>query len=50
MMTSTMMRDDDYTDYLEDLYGNTSVSTCPSGSPITSSSFDGLNSMEYYLR
>ena len=24
-----------YTDYLEDLYGNTSVSTCPSGSPST---------------
>lgn len=39
-----------YPDHIPDLFGNTSNSTCPSGSAITSGGHEGMNAMEYYLR
>ena len=39
-----------YADSTPDIFGNTSNSTCPSGAAISSSGYEGMNSMEYYLR
>ena len=41
-----------YLDTVYDYYGNTSTTTCPSGAAIGSNmhGYEGINSMEYYLR
>ena len=39
-----------YLDGVPDHYGNTTGNSCPSGAAITSSTHEGINSMEYYLR
>ena len=39
-----------YVDSAPDIYGQTSVNSCPSGNAISSYGYEGLNSMEYYIR
>ena len=39
-----------YLDITPDHYGNTTGNSCPSASAITSSGYEGINAMEYYLR
>jgi hypothetical protein len=39
-----------YLDTNRDYYGRTTANTCPSGAAISSYSYEGINSMEVYLR
>jgi large repetitive protein len=39
-----------YLNSVNDIFGNNSNTTCPSGSARTSIGYEGINSMEYYLR
>ena len=39
-----------YLDSTKDHYGNTTASVCPSGNAVVSSGYEGVNTMEIYLR